>query len=66
MIFFFLLFNLLFLFFFADKECFNPTKNDIETSTIRNKLPVKPIIVITTGYPIDKNEKHNYAYIVVM
>lgn len=48
------------------KECFNPTKNDIETSTIRNKLPVKPIIVITTGYPIDKNEKHNDAYIVVI
>lgn len=46
--------------FFADKECF---KNDIDTSTIRNNLPAKPIIVITTSYPVDENEKHNYAYI---
>lgn len=45
------------------KECF---KNDIDTSTIRNNLPAKPIIVITTSYPVDENEKHNYAYIGVI
>lgn len=53
-------------FFFTVKECFDPTKNGIDTSTIRNTLLVKPIPVLTTSYPVDKNEKHNDVFIGVM
>lgn len=63
----FLTFSCFFFFvFFADKECFDPTKNGIDTSTIRNTLLVKPILVLTTSYPVDKNEKHNDVFIGVM
>lgn len=48
------------------KECFDPTKNGIDTSTIRNTHLVKPILVLTTSYPVDKNEKHNDVFIGVI
>lgn len=48
------------------RECFNQTINGIETSTIRNKPPVKPFPGITTSYPIDEKEKHNGALIGVI